>query len=159
MASRAVIIFVVLHMGTRKWLCTFKSTRPDVTSLREAEEPLTRGGGVDDGVSVGSVGTGVGMLVGRVVGTGVGVGVATEAAVPCPDEKSDEKRVTITTTSTHIRRKTPIRRVRSFMLLFPFLSKSNWMGQTKGIPIVPLSREAGSIPCLQLLEICYGQVR
>src|SRR5260370_35839916 len=64
-ASRAVMIFVVLQRGTRRCPCTFSKTRPEVASSKYAEEPFTRGGGV------GVVGTGIGVAGGGRVSGGV----------------------------------------------------------------------------------------
>src|SRR5258708_38253413 len=76
-ASRAVMIFVVLQRGTRRCPCTFSKTRPEVASSKYAEEPFTRGGGV------GVVGTGIG------VAGGGGVSVVEGAATAGGGGKDD----------------------------------------------------------------------
>src|SRR5258708_39459414 len=96
-ASRAVMIFVVLQRGTRRCPCTFSKTRPEVASSKYAEEPFTRGIGVGEGGGVGVVGTGVGVSVGVAAAANVGVGV--KALVLCPEEKRDEKKAPMMTTS------------------------------------------------------------
>src|SRR5258707_14355400 len=119
-ASRAVMIFVVLHRGTRRCPCTFSKMRPEVASSTYAEEPFTRGGGVGEGEGVG---VGIGVSVGVGISVGVAVGGATEPSAACQKERTDGKKVPSTTTSTTISTRTIIKSVRCFMLLSILLKK------------------------------------
>src|SRR5258708_6513928 len=113
-ASRAVMIFVVLQRGTRRCPCTFSKTRPEVASSKYAEEPFTRGIGVGEGEGVGVVGTGVGVSVGVAAANAGGVG---KSPVFCPEEKRDEKKAPMMTTSATIKTSKLSKRVRCFTLL------------------------------------------
>ena len=72
-------------------------------------------------------GEGVGVRIGVAVGVGitigVAVGVATEPPAPCQKERTDEKKVPSTTTSTTISTRTIIKSVRCFMLVYVPLKK------------------------------------
>jgi hypothetical protein len=107
------MIFVVLQRGTRRCPCTLSKTRPEVASSKYAEEPFTRGGGVGEGGGVGVVGTGVGVSVGVAAANAGGVG---KSPVFCPEEKRDEKKAPMMTTSTTIKTSKLSKRVRCFTL-------------------------------------------
>src|SRR5260221_3121832 len=125
--SSAVMIFVVLHMETRRWLLTSRSTRPEVTSTKYADDPLTKGGGVGVGDGVGG---GVGVSVG--VGTAVRVAVdaAGEASAFCQRASLDEKKMVVAPTRRTITRKAPMSRMRWFIEFIPFRQTKPFTNQT-----------------------------
>lgn len=110
-------------MGSRRCPCTFSKTRPEVASSKYAAEPFTRGVGVGEGVGVGVVGTGMGVSVGVAAAK---VGVVGKSLVFCPEEKRDEKKAPMMTTSTTIKTSKLIKRVRCFTLhLYFYLDSAN----------------------------------